>query len=469
MARFGTYFKYIIDKANPQQHQDRLLPRLLPMSSFVGGRRPVPESFRHGPCQLMRNGSSGVRAANRMRFYSQETRAQAEQEKRLSRRSKPEKSVRRFSVTGGASYASRVLLAPISHPRSATGAALIARRIQGYKLSPRERLFLILEEPASGSMAKIFSLVLRFVTLLAISCDIVQSIPKVVEQTGRDMWTIADCTFFAIFTVEAFARVTCYVPLRRCLRDPFIWLDTLTVVPFLFRLLTAVGRGGVIDLTTTSQPQRVFEAFGSLRLLKISRYDEGAGLLARAVSRSMGQLYVPFFMLLILTSCSAIVVFHMEYSELVDNCNGYWLGEGVSAAFIGSRPAGVAWDCTACSINATGLASEAKAQIDDMCLTCSGFPAGHVECLGMPWAQAFNSVPKAMWFVLVTVTTIGFGDVVPVSWQGHVFVSIVMLLGVVFLAMPLSTVGNNFALVWEERQLYKLQVRADYLDQDGTL
>ena len=36
---------------------------------------------------------------------------------------------------------------------------------------------------------------------------------------------------------------------------------------------------------------------------------------------------------------------------------------------------------------------------------------------------------------------------------GQLFIGAVMLLGVVFLAMPLSTVGNNFTSVWEERQV----------------
>ena len=43
---------------------------------------------------------------------------------------------------------------------------------------------------------------------------------------------------------------------------------------------------------------------------------------------------------------------------------------------------------------------------------------------------------------------------------GRTFVSFIILIGVVFLAMPLSTVGNNFTSVWEERQLYRLQVQA---------
>ena len=52
---------------------------------------------------------------------------------------------------------------------------------------------------------------------------------------------------------------------------------------------------------------------------------------------------------------------------------------------------------------------------------------------------------------------------------GRTFVSFIILIGVVFLAMPLSTVGNNFTSVWEERQLYRLQVQAAASTRSSTL
>ena len=49
------------------------------------------------------------------------------------------------------------------------------------------------------------------------------------------------------------------------------------------------------------------------------------------------------------------------------------------------------------------------------------------------------------------------------------FSCIVILLGVVFLAMPLNTVGNNFNQVWEERQLVKLQALTRQLLSENNL
>ena len=62
-----------------------------------------------------------------------------------------------------------------------------------------------------------------------------------------------------------------------------------------------------------------------------------------------------------------------------------------------------------------------------------------------------------MWFMLVTVSTVGYGDVSPGTWQGQIFVCWVIICGLIFLAMPLAIVGSTFGQVWDARQIIKLQ------------
>ncbi|KAH8046461.1 voltage-gated potassium channel [Aureococcus anophagefferens] len=57
-----------------------------------------------------------------------------------------------------------------------------------------------------------------------------------------------------------------------------------------------------------------------------------------------------------------------------------------------------------------------------------------------------------MWFMMVTMTTVGYGDVSPLTDGGKVVTTMAMLFGVLFLAMPLAIVGNNFCLVWEDKE-----------------
>eukprot|EP00966_Prymnesium_polylepis_P065005 1508369-Prymnesium_polylepis.1 len=91
------------------------------------------------------------------------------------------------------------------------------------------------------------------------------------------------------------------------------------------------------------------------------------------------------------------------------------------------------------------------------CRTCDGYPPDHPECSGVSWGQNFPDIPRSMWFAFVTVSTVGYGDVSPTTWRGQLFVCLVILCGLIFLAMPLAIVGNTFNQVWDERQVRKLQ------------
>jgi voltage-gated potassium channel len=50
--------------------------------------------------------------------------------------------------------------------------------------------------------------------------------------------------------------------------------------------------------------------------------------------------------------------------------------------------------------------------------------------------QNFSSIPAAMWWGIITLTTIGYGDVVPVTALGRVFGAIIAVIGVGFVALP---------------------------------
>ena len=59
-----------------------------------------------------------------------------------------------------------------------------------------------------------------------------------------------------------------------------------------------------------------------------------------------------------------------------------------------------------------------------------------------------HSIPEAMWVTLATLTTVGFGDVVPYSPIGKIFTSLVMYLGIVVLALPITVISSKFEGNW---------------------
>jgi voltage-gated potassium channel len=59
--------------------------------------------------------------------------------------------------------------------------------------------------------------------------------------------------------------------------------------------------------------------------------------------------------------------------------------------------------------------------------------------------EAFGSIPQAMWWSVVTLTTVGYGDVVPITLAGKVFAGIVSLLGIAMVALPAAIMASGFS------------------------
>jgi hypothetical protein len=60
---------------------------------------------------------------------------------------------------------------------------------------------------------------------------------------------------------------------------------------------------------------------------------------------------------------------------------------------------------------------------------------------------------RAVWLAVVTMTTVGYGDVAPATSAGNVVISVLILCSVLFMAIPIGVLGNAFASVWSERDL----------------
>ena len=62
----------------------------------------------------------------------------------------------------------------------------------------------------------------------------------------------------------------------------------------------------------------------------------------------------------------------------------------------------------------------------------------------------FQSIPQSFWWCIVTLTTVGYGDMYPYSVEGKIVGVLTMLVGLIMLALPLSIIGTNFI---EERNI----------------
>lgn len=57
----------------------------------------------------------------------------------------------------------------------------------------------------------------------------------------------------------------------------------------------------------------------------------------------------------------------------------------------------------------------------------------------------FGSVPDSAWWAMATLTTVGYGDVAPITPLGRLFGSVVMVTGLCILALPVAIIATGFA------------------------
>ncbi|KAG7471976.1 hypothetical protein MATL_G00103690 [Megalops atlanticus] len=67
----------------------------------------------------------------------------------------------------------------------------------------------------------------------------------------------------------------------------------------------------------------------------------------------------------------------------------------------------------------------------------------------------FETYADALWWGLITLTTIGYGDKHPITWNGRLLAATFTLIGVSFFALPAGILGSGFALKVQEQHRQK--------------
>jgi len=58
--------------------------------------------------------------------------------------------------------------------------------------------------------------------------------------------------------------------------------------------------------------------------------------------------------------------------------------------------------------------------------------------------EKFGSIPHAMWWAIVTLTSVGYGDVTPITSMGKFFGSVIIILGILTVALPSGILAAAF-------------------------
>lgn len=69
-----------------------------------------------------------------------------------------------------------------------------------------------------------------------------------------------------------------------------------------------------------------------------------------------------------------------------------------------------------------------------------------------PSQPDFQNIPEAFWWAIITMTTVGYGDMVPKTIPGRIIGGVCAIFGVLIVALPVSVIGNNFSTYYSHAQ-----------------
>ena len=82
--------------------------------------------------------------------------------------------------------------------------------------------------------------------------------------------------------------------------------------------------------------------------------------------------------------------------------------------------------------------------------------------------ESFGTIGESLWWAVVTMTTVGYGDVYPVTPLGRILAAVIMLLGVGIVALPAGILAARFAEELQARR-DQLAARLDLAMMDGSV
>lgn len=59
--------------------------------------------------------------------------------------------------------------------------------------------------------------------------------------------------------------------------------------------------------------------------------------------------------------------------------------------------------------------------------------------------EQFGSIPRCLWWSIITVTTVGYGDSTPVTALGKIIASLTAICGIAVIAIPIGLISAGFS------------------------
>ncbi|KAK7437720.1 hypothetical protein VKT23_018436 [Stygiomarasmius scandens] len=257
----------------------------------------------------------------------------------------------------------------------------------------KRSLHLLLEHPTSSTGATLIHILMTFFILLSAVVTVLETVPAL-RGMGPQVWFGMETMLVVLFTIEYIARCVAWsgtwMSLVKWAFSFFAITDLLSVLPYYIELLLHQDTSSFFRFS-------ILRMFRLLRVFRPFRYNHTILLTIEvmylSVRRSQHALAaIGFFVLMVLSVWSTVL---------------YFIERGT-------------WDPTL-----------------ETYLNSEGDPS------------QFSSIPAAGWFVLVTITTVGYGEITPRSLLGRLLTLPLLVFGLLLIALPSFVLGREFAVVWE--------------------
>ncbi|KAH7097555.1 voltage-gated potassium channel [Auriculariales sp. MPI-PUGE-AT-0066] len=251
----------------------------------------------------------------------------------------------------------------------------------------------LLEAPNSSPSAFVIHLAMTALIVFSAIITTLETLPMF-HARGERVWFGIETSVVAIFTVEYVARVcawaTSWNSFIGWFGSFFAIIDLLAILPYYVEIALQADTSAFFRFS-------ILRTFRLLRVFRPFRYSNTLLLTIEVMFMSFKRskdilLALSFFLV------TALIIF----STLI-----YFAERGV-------------WDDTLNTF---------------------------VDANGDP--SQIESIPSAAWFVLVTITTVGYGDVTPTSVLGRLVTIPLLLIGLLLIALPSFVLGREFASIWE--------------------
>lgn len=244
---------------------------------------------------------------------------------------------------------------------------------------------------------------------------------------NHDMWQSlfrnGEVVIATIFGIEFIIRSVLCDDLYEFIGDPILWLDLVTLFPFIVRVvMQAIRLKGEFKysslefyMLSTAPGEYIIQLLLSLkvlRLFKLTTSFHATKVLLTTGRKIFKQLIGMFFALSMLMFLFAVLFYEIE---------------GGTPCFVGD--------------NGCDVPSDVEDQVqngDRIIINKNG------------GISVFSNVIDCFWFCFVTATTVGYGNQVPITNGGMLLNLFLMFVGNVYLVFPLTAASSTFSTVYEK-------------------